>query len=62
MEQGLQTSSHGLRSVLQIWLDYSVEGKKQKKVSQKHSNPSLKRAVNHNIYGLMKGKNITTNT
>ena len=35
---------------------------KKEKLSQKHSKPSSKKAVNHNIFGLIKGKNIITNT
>ena len=57
MEQGLQISSHGTGSVLQIWLDCPIaEDKKGETVAE----ASSKRVVNHNIYGLIKGKNIIT--
>ena len=51
MEQGLQISSHGIESVLQIWLDWIVPLKDKKGET-----------VNHNIYELIKGRSIITNT
>ena len=33
---------------------------KKGKLSQKHSKPSSKRDVNHNIFGLIRGKSIIT--
>ena len=35
---------------------------KKEKRSQRHSKPSSKKTVNHNIYALTKGKNIITNS
>ena len=53
-----------LLMVLDLFSKYGwivpLKDKKNEKLSQKHSKPSLKRAVSHNIYGLKKGTNIVT--